>query len=1026
MLIRGEYGAWLGRKASKLVKEVSRIFAGRTYPAKTRKLDEKRYQNMERSYIWRSLQLVGLLATIGLTPVNAQVGVTQRVPKTVALSAPFPAAQAFNMDFSGDGRYMVIETTAPLLASDTNGVADVYRVDRQTSEVILVSIARDGTPNGQGSEPSISFDGRYVVFNTSSTLMVQTPNNFTGLVIRDLQAGVTTPVSLSTTNAASNGTASRARVTPDGRFVVFSSTASNLIAGDTNGVEDIFVRDRTNNTTVRASQSDAGVAGNQASARPFISDDGRFVAFESSATNLVADDTNSQVDVFRKDLSNGAIVRASVNATGGQLPVASGCRGMSANGVSILFRAASIQVVNGAPTSAQAYLRNLNNSTTTLVSLLDNTLFPTSSNSVSDDLRLSPNGRWLAFVSTTDGYAAADTNGTSDIILRDLNLGKNSRATLRYDGTQTSGTHSVPVPSNDGRFVGFLSNDQLIIPGDSQTTRDAFIRDLTGATNQLVSFLPTGNVVGQTMENPQLSNDGRFLVFNSTAANLVTGDDNLLDDIFVYDRSTDGVQRISVASNGDDLNALSANPRISADGNWIAFETAATNIEPVGSSTTRLLLKNRVTNQTILVSRRTNGQPGTGSNAQLSADGRYVVFESTERLTADDTNNSADIFRFDRQTNQMLLISITPSGTQTNGANRNASISADGTRVAWESDASNVVPFDFNALADIFVRDIPAQTTQAVSVDIGGILRGGTLPRISGDGAHVAFESPVQLIANSPISPVKTYVRRLSDGRITLVGTTASNGFLNSEVKLMGISTDGQFVCFQASNNQLPGFNSRVQTYIQNTTTKEFFHCSRRGATSSDVAVTISAMSGDGAFTAFRSNSRVLVDELVNFNVLFLHQARESSLTTFNGTLVLQDYVGPRPTPSITLTFEPVGGGTSVQIPVTLNPNGTFAATVTVQGNYNVFAQGGTFLRRNIGTFNFSGGVINAASRTLLNGDCDGDNSITIFDYILISDAFDSAPGGLSWNPLADLDGDEQVTIFDYTILSNNFGVDGD
>ncbi len=978
------------------------------------------------SVIPRWFRRATILITLGAAAgAMAQVGVTKRIPQSVAVPSFFPFTAMTAFDMTPDGRYVVFETTAALLAIDANAGADIYRWDRTTNTIELVSLAKDNTPTAGGSEPSISSDGRYVAFNSSATNIVNSPANFTGIVVRDMSTGTNSPISTSTTNTTTSGNL-RPKISSDGNVVSFVSTATNLTAGDTNGQQDIFARNRAFGTTVRVSEPSAG--GNATggpSDKQFISNDGRYITFESAATNLVASDTNNQTDVFRKDLQTGTCILISQTAAGAALAVSSTNRGLSDDGNIATFRAASALIVSGGPTTAQIYVRNVSGATTTLGSLLANGSMPTSQ-TVTDDGTLSKNGRYLTFVSTSDSYLALDTNNASDVIQRDLNLGKNNRVTLRYDGSQTASVHTGPISSSDGRYVGFMSTDGLLVPGDAGTQKNAFQRDMTASTTSLVDRNYYSNVINQQQDLPDLSADGRFVVFQSTANNLVANDKNGFSDVFLYDRIDDSVSRVSLGSGGEEGVADSINPRISGDGNWVAFESSSTTFDPIGSSVARILLRNRTSGQTFLVSKRSTGQPDTGLNASVSNDGRYVAFESTVKLTSEDTNAVSDIYVYDRATQTVKLISVSSAGTVSNGACRNASISADGSRVAFESDATNLVANDFDAAPDVFVRDISANTTSVMSIDVGGIIRGGTAPRMGYDGQSVAFQSSAQLIVVSPAAPAKIYVRNIASGAMTLVGSDTSGGFVSSDLTLFGVSSNGRYVCFQGNNNKLPGFNNKLQTYVQDVLTKDVVLCSRRGATSSDQAVSGSAMGKDGTFVVFRTNSKLLVDDPIQFQSLFLHQVREASTSAVAGTVTLESFVGPRARPVLKLTFEPVSGGTAVDVDAAIGADGSFAAAGDFSGSYRVYAKADTYLRKLVGTFSLGTGTTNVGSFILLNGDCDGDNAVTVFDYSILSDAFDSNPGGSTWDPRADLDGDNNVSVFDYSILSDNFDKSGD
>src|SRR5207249_1268748 len=203
---------------------------------------------------------------------------------------------------SADGRFVAFGSDATnLVAGDTNGTTDVFVHDRQTGTTERVSVASGGGTQGNGKSggffafPALSADGRFVAFQSDATnLVAGDTNGTTDVFVHDRQTATTERVSV-------NGFSAGPALSADGRFVAFHSTGSNLVAGDTNGATDVFVHDRQTGTTERVSGASDGTQGNDASAGPALSADGRLVAFHSSATNLVAGDANRAYDVFVHD-----------------------------------------------------------------------------------------------------------------------------------------------------------------------------------------------------------------------------------------------------------------------------------------------------------------------------------------------------------------------------------------------------------------------------------------------------------------------------------------------------------------------------------------------------------------------------------------------------------------------------------------------------------------------------------------------------------------------------------------------------
>src|SRR4028118_1482524 len=260
-----------------------------------------------------------------------------------------------------------------------------------------------------------------------------------------------------------------------------------------------------------------------------------------------------------------------------------------------------------------------------------------------------------------------------------------------------------------------------------------------------VSVDSAGNLGNDRSSFPSISTDGRFVAFASDASNIVPGDTNNRSDIFVRDTLTNTTTRVSLDSAGNQGNRDSSFPSISADGRFVAFASDASNIVP-GDTNNRsdIFVRDTLTNTTTRVSLDSAGNQGNRDSSfpSISADGRFVAFASdASNIVPGDTNNRSDIFVRDRLTNTTTRVSVDSAGNQGNRDSNYPSISADGRFVAFESDASNIVPGDTNNSHDIFVRDTLTNTTTRVSVDSADNQGNGysNTPSISADGRFVAF-----------------------------------------------------------------------------------------------------------------------------------------------------------------------------------------------------------------------------------------------------------------------------------------------
>jgi Tol biopolymer transport system component len=425
--------------------------------------------------------------------------------------------------------------------------SEAQRARQQTTRASLNFSG--GESNGNGSfATAMSASGRSVAFLSYATNLI--PGGTNGALhvfVRDLVAGVTDLVSVDSSGAQANGNSNTTAISADGRYVAFGSSATNLVPGDTNVADDIFVHDRCISngsfvpvcapTTELASVGFLG-QGDDASGNPAISADGRYVAFYSNATNLVPNDGNGVTDVFVHDRLTGDTERVSVDSAGVEGNFASGTLGFS--GVAI-----------------------------------------------------SADGRYVAFESTATNLDPPDANGvSSDVFVRDRCLSSGTpiasctpttkRVTVDSTGSQSNSASAVPSMSADGRYVAFSSIATNLVPGDMNGAEDIFVHDrLTGVTER-VSVDSVGREAnqGSSMSMFAMSADGRYVAFDTSATNLVPGDTNTKNDIFVHDRLTGATQRLSLDSTGNQANDHSYGAAISGDGGSVAFQTDATNLGP--------------------------------------------------------------------------------------------------------------------------------------------------------------------------------------------------------------------------------------------------------------------------------------------------------------------------------------------------------------------------------------------------------------------------------------------------------------
>ena len=376
-------------------------------------------------------------------------------------------------------------------------------------------------------------------------------------------------VSVDSAGAEANDSSFDTAISADGRYVAFKSQASNLVANDSNAINDIFVRDMQSGTTTRASVDSSGVEANNLNGAVAISADGRYVAFTSSASNLVANDTTlGNNDVFVRDTQSNTTTRVSVDSADVEQSGSSDFVAISGDGRFVAFNSGAANlVVNDNNGSADVFVRDTQLNTTTRVSVDSSGI---EANGASAAVAISADGRYVAFASFASNLVANDTNGSADVFVRDTQLNTTTRVSVDNSGAQITGASSAPAISADGRYVAFLAANGFV--------QDVFVRDTQLNTTARASVSSSGAAVSSNVPSVAISGDGRYVAFASDAANLVPNDNNGQQDIFVRDMQSSTTTRFSVDPSGNNANGLSINPALSGDGRYVAFSSWAGNL----------------------------------------------------------------------------------------------------------------------------------------------------------------------------------------------------------------------------------------------------------------------------------------------------------------------------------------------------------------------------------------------------------------------------------------------------------------
>jgi flagellin-like hook-associated protein FlgL len=487
----------------------------------------------------------------GLSAVNIAEGAMNELGNIIVRVEEL-ATQSISETYS-DTQRQALQKEATALTAEWNRIVEATSFNGQN--LLTGASTRTVLQGGKGTEGTLAVQvGKAQAANEEE--------GFAGGTIRS--------DSDSSGNVAVGSNSFGRAISADGRFILFNSNSSSLVPGDTNGLDDVFLKDTVTGNIARVSTDSQG---NQAlggsSTATGISADGRYALFYSTATNLVVGDTNGQNDAFVKDLLTGETKRVNTDVNGNQ------AIGGSSNG-----------------------------------------------NTISAD------GRFVAFWSQATNLVTGDTNGFIDVFVKNIVTGDIVRVNTDSFGNQAvGGISDIRTISADGRYVAFTSDATNLVTGDTNGVGDAFFKDLvTGITTRVSTDSNGSQAIGGASEVRALSADGRYVVFDSLATNLVAGDTNGVKDVFIKDTTTGATTRINTtASNEQGTGAASYGTSISADGRYIGFWSGATNL--VAGDTNGLFdafLKDTSNGTTIRLN--ANNVTGHIASPYLTPDARSVVF----------------------------------------------------------------------------------------------------------------------------------------------------------------------------------------------------------------------------------------------------------------------------------------------------------------------------------------------------------------------------------------------------------------
>ncbi|MHB8793781.1 MAG: hypothetical protein ACYC6O_10670, partial [Thermoleophilia bacterium] len=685
-----------------------------------------------------------------------------RSGQTTRVSVPQAGGQATGVSdmpaVSSDGRYISFRSTAAnLVTGDTNAAADIFRKDTQTGEIVRVSTSSAAAQsNGASDWSAISADGNQVAFRSSANnLVTGDTNNVADVFVKNITTGQTTLVSADSAAAQANNTSDRMDISADGRYVVFRSAASNLVAADTNGKWDVFVKDTQTGATTCLSQG-----GNSDSGWPAISADGMYVTYPSSASNLVAGDTNAQRDIFKAGVADGVITRVNTSVAGAQTSGYCGIPDISGDGRYVAFFSSAGTLVTGDTNGVLDIFRK--DTLTGEVLRYSTSTAGAQSNGGSNYPAISTDGLYISYASQASNLVTGDTNATWDVFL-------GSKTPPVVTNIQPSGSLLVEPAAISADFSDSgndIDTASVAVTFDGASLSGCLV-STTGFNCPVAGMLAGSHTIGVTVSdysgNTAMASGGFELVdsvapavSNLQPSGTINGSYSVVSFDYADPAPSSGINAaaLSVTLDGSALSGCTISATsVSCPVSGIAIGThsisgsiadIAGNTAPFTGAFTVSALPPGFT---IMVSSDLYGVPGNATSyytLDISSDSNFTVFASqASNILSGDTNAAADVFMKDNRSGQTTRVSVPQAGGQATGASDMPAVSSDGRYISFRSTAANLVSGDTNSTADIFRKDTQTGEIVRVSTSSAAAQSNGASDwsAISADGNQVAFRS---------------------------------------------------------------------------------------------------------------------------------------------------------------------------------------------------------------------------------------------------------------------------------------------
>lgn len=719
-------------------------------------------------------------------------------------------------------RWLALGLALPLVLPAVAAIPGTEIVDR-------AAVATYVDANGNSTGPlATSGDGRYLLFaSAASNLVPGDGNGLRDLFLHDRNSGALERVNLANDGGEADAElppnlSPRAGVSADGRYVMFASLATNLVAESTNGQLQIYQRDRVSGTTTLISRGSDGLPADSRVYPGAMTPDGRYSVFVTSATNFPGA-ASSLLQAYRRDNSDGSLTLITVSIDSRPAYADIYNLAISDDGRFVLFSSYADNLVPGTPPPgmANSFLRDVIAGTTQQVSVTD-TGAPGPATYDLEDIasvnRLSSDGRYVVF-STRAALSAADTDSLFDVYRFDR-LSGTTTLVSDFGSGGPADVYRAPSISADGRYVSFVS----LQPPPELSTR-LYVRDMTTGT-QTPLALPAMRMDTGVMQS--LSRDASTVFFSTVELPPLDG----MYQVYRFDRTTSQLTRPSQApawsmsSSANGHSDMQNPPSLSAHGQFVAFASDADNlVNGDDNGVSDIFVRDRSLSVTERISRRADGSesPCASKAPTITPDARYVVFESCGALVAPASGNQTEVYRYDRASQTLDLVSIAAGGVRADSSSAGAHVSEDGRHVAFTSCARNLVPIVGGAQCQIYLRDMDTGTTVLAShANDGQPANSGYSAdaRVSGDGRFVGYTSSASnLVANDTNNAIDAFVfDRVSDTteRVSVGASGEQNR--DSSLFFRGFDHGGNLALFQGTSSSFASGGSPIvqRTYLRN------------------------------------------------------------------------------------------------------------------------------------------------------------------------------------------------------------------